>query len=464
MSKPEWEFAGIYADDGISGTNTRKREDFNRMIDDCMAGRIEMVITKSISRFARNTLDCLKYIRMLRDEGIPVYFEKENINTLDSKGEVLLTIMASLAQQESQSMSQNIRMGYQFRFQSGKVFVNHSRFLGYTKGENGQLVIVPEEASVVRRIFREYLEGASLKDISVGLESDGILTGAKGKTWSYSTVAGILKNEKYMGDALLQKTYTVDYLSKKKVKNDGIAPQYYVENDHEAIIPREVFMKAQREMKRRSELKKSGRGYSGKYALTGITECGCCGAGFRRITWTNREGVKETVWRCVSRVEKRKSDKDCNARTVSEDVIHQAVLEAINKGMRPSNSFMDSFRECLTDALNNGCKDELEAIGIELDDKQRRLINMVESDCGYDELVNRVFALRERRNELLMIQADRQADLDRIESLMDYIKKLPEQILEYDDKIVRKMVDKVIIRDASIKIILKNGNTEIIEM
>ena len=198
---PEWQLAGIYADDGISGTNTKKREEFNRMIEDCMASKIDMVITKSISRFARNTLDCLKYIRQLKEKNISVYFEKENINTMDAKGEVLLTIMASLAQQESQSLSQNVKLGLQFRYQAGKVQVNHNRFLGYTKDDEGNLVIVPEEAEIVLRIYREYLEGASLFQIGQGLEADGIKTAAGSDYWLQSTLKKILTNEKYIGDA-----------------------------------------------------------------------------------------------------------------------------------------------------------------------------------------------------------------------------------------------------------------------
>ena len=208
QKNPEWELAGIFADDGISGTNTKKRDEFNRMIDECMAGNIDMVITKSISRFARNTLDCLQYIRQLKDKNIPVYFEKEAINTLDAKGEVLITIMASLAQQESQSMSQNIKLGLQYRYQQGKVQVNHNRFLGYTKDENGHLIIDPEQAEIVKRIYREYLEGSSMDKIANGLMTDGILTGAGKTKWHTSTINKILRNEKYMGDALLQKTYT----------------------------------------------------------------------------------------------------------------------------------------------------------------------------------------------------------------------------------------------------------------
>ncbi|HKM21641.1 MAG TPA: recombinase family protein, partial [Lachnospiraceae bacterium] len=200
---PDWVLAGIFADDGISGTNTKKREEFNRMIDECMAGNIDMIITKSISRFARNTLDCLKYIRQLKEKNIPVYFEKENINTMDSKGEVLLTIMASLAQQESQSLSQNVKLGLQYRYQQGEIQVNCARFLGYTKDEDKRLVVVPEEAEIIKRIYREYLEGASMLKIARGLEADGILNGAGRERWHTSNINQILRNEKYIGDALL---------------------------------------------------------------------------------------------------------------------------------------------------------------------------------------------------------------------------------------------------------------------
>ena len=251
---PEWELAGIYADDGISGTNTKKREEFNRLIDDCMAGRVDMVISKSISRFARNTLDCLKYIRQLKEKNIAVFFEKEAINTLDAKGEVLLTIMASLAQQESQSLSQNVRLGLQYRYQQGKVQVCTNRFLGYDKDEEGNLVINPEEAEVVKRIYREYLEGKSYYAIGQGLTADGIRTAAGNDYWLASTLKKILTNEKYIGDALLQKTVTTDFLNKKRVVNKGIVPQYYVENSHEAIIPRDLFMQVKEEMVRRARL------------------------------------------------------------------------------------------------------------------------------------------------------------------------------------------------------------------
>lgn len=286
----DWEFAGIFADDGIRGTNTKKRDEFNRMISECFAGKIDMIITKSISRFARNTLDCLKYIRQLKEKNIPVFFEKENINTMDTKGEVLLTIMASLAQQESQSLSQNVKLGLQYRYQNGQVQVNHNRFLGYTKDENGHLVIEPNEAEIVKRIFREYLQGASLRQIGMGLEADGILTAAGNDKWHPESLKKILQNEKYIGDALLQKTYTVDFLTKKRVKNNGIVPQYYVTDNHEAIIPRELFMRVQEEMQRRANLhsgkNRKKRVYSSKYALSSIVYCSKCGDIYRGSSGT----------------------------------------------------------------------------------------------------------------------------------------------------------------------------------
>lgn len=251
-----------------------------------------MIITKPISRFARNTLDCLKYIRQLEDKNIPVFFEKENINSMDSKGEVMLTIMASLAQQESQSLSQNVKLGLQYRYQQGEIQINCARFLGYSKNDNKHLVIVPEEAEIVKRIYREYLEGASMLKIARGLEADSILNGAGNERWHTSNINQILRNEKYIGDALLQKTYTVDFLIKKRVKNNGLVPQYYVENSHEAIIPREIFMQVQEELIRRRcvHTSKNGkkRSYSSNHCFAQMIICGNCGEVFRRVHWNNR--------------------------------------------------------------------------------------------------------------------------------------------------------------------------------
>ena len=241
--------------------------------------KIDLVITKSISRFERNTVDGLNYIRKLKEKNIPVFFEKESINTMDSKGEVLLTIMASLAQQESQSLSQNVRLGLQYRYQQGQMSINHNRFLGYTKYEEGKLVIDPEEAKIVKRIYRMYLEGGSYKKIAETLTNEEIKNGVGSTKWHQSNIRQILNNEKYIGDALLQKTYTDDFLSKKRVVNDGIMSKYYVENSHEPIISKDVFMRVKEENDRRKNLKTSSgkrRMHSSKYALTSIVQCSHC--------------------------------------------------------------------------------------------------------------------------------------------------------------------------------------------
>lgn len=323
-SHPDWLLAGIYADEGISGTETRKRTEFNRMIEDCLSGNIDLVITKSISRFARNTLDCLKYIRLLKEKDIPVYFEKEGINTLDAKGEVLITIMASLAQQESQSISQNVRMGIQYQYQLGKVRLNYSRFLGYTRNAAGKLVIVPEEAQVVNRIFKEFLDGSSPRQIARDLMRDQIKTCTGGTKWYESTIRSMLKNEKYRGDALLQKVFIADYLTKRRVKNTGYLPQYYVEDDHPAIISKEMFSQVQEELEKRSRTLPVKPGTS-TYAFSGKVYCSCCDNTYRRVKANGKN--KFTTWRCKTRM---KNGSACHGRILKEIIIQTAVMEALD--------------------------------------------------------------------------------------------------------------------------------------
>jgi len=235
----DYDFAGIYADEGLSGTSTKKRDQFNRMIADCKAGKIDMIITKSISRFARNTLDCLNFVRLLKDLGIGVIFEKENMFTLDSKGEVLLSILSSLAQDESRSISESSTWGIRRRFEQGKLHLNHTKFLGYDKDPNGNLMINQKQAKIVRRIYREFLDGKGAARIAKDLEADGVPNWSGKAKWHESTIRSMLTNVKYKGDALLQKSYTVDFLTKKRAKNTGQVPQYYVSEGHPAIIDKD---------------------------------------------------------------------------------------------------------------------------------------------------------------------------------------------------------------------------------
>lgn len=457
QQNPEWKLAGIYADEAISGTNTKKRTDFNRLIDDCLAGKVDYVITKSISRFARNTLDTLNYTRKLKEKNIPVFFEKENIISTDSKGELMLTIMASIAQEESRSTSQNVKMGIAFRFQKGEMQINHKRFMGYTKDENKQLVIVPEEAEIVKRIYREYLEGASLIQIGRGLESDGILTGAGKQRWRPETIKKILQNEKYIGDALLQKTYTVDFLSKKRVVNNGIVPQYYVENSHEAIIPRDLYMQVQEEIMRRANLRTgtgSKRVYSSKYALSSIVFCGECGEIYRRVHWNNR-GKKSVVWRCVSRLEEKGSD--CKASTILESDLQGAVLRAINKAISGRDGFIEILMKNIAAAIDHESTDESGDIDSQLEELQKELVKRANFKEDYDAVVNRIYQLREQKQEALERNAHQQAKRQRISEMADFLKDQGTEIMEYDDKLVRQLVEQVTVQKQRFAVRFKSG-------
>ena len=301
-NKPDYTLAGIYADEGISGVSTNKREQFKKMIKDCEDGKIDMVITKSISRFARNTQDCLQYSRKLKNLGIGIFFEKENINTLDAAGELLFTIMSSLAQEESRSISENCRWGIRTKFKQGVMHLNANHFLGYDKDEKGNLVINEAQAAIVRRVFDEFMNGLNPEVNAAELNGEGV-PGCMGEPkWAVSTIMHILENEKYKGDALLQKYYTSDFLSKKSVRNMGQVEQVYVKDSHLPIVDRELWEAVQLEIERRRlfrekhNLQNMGR-YTDVQPFTCKVVCGKCGAVYWRRTWT-RGSRKIRVWQC----------------------------------------------------------------------------------------------------------------------------------------------------------------------
>lgn len=284
--KENWDFIEIYYDYGISGLSCKKRDGFNRMVDDALAGKIDLIITKSLSRFARNTVDTLLVLRKLTAAGVAVYFEKENINTLDSDGEFMITLLSSLAQEESRSMSRNITLGHRKRFSDGKYSVAYSHFLGYDRGKDGTPVVNPEEAKIVRLIYRLYFFGANFGGIFDYLNKCNILTPCGNDSWDISTVKRILTNEKYKGDALLQKTYKAHFLDKRAKKNNGEVPQYYVSNGHEAIIPPEIFDLLQEEIEMRKKLLP---GCKSKITLNNKVICNLCGSSYMR---------SKNFWRC----------------------------------------------------------------------------------------------------------------------------------------------------------------------
>ena len=392
MQNPNWIFAGVFADDGRSATNTFRRDDFNQLMNQCMKGKVDMVITKSISRFARNTVDCISWVRKLKEKNVAVYFEKENLNTLDDSTEMILTILSSQAQEESRAISTNVKWGYARKFEKGES--TRQRSYGFRKAPTGEMCIVEEEAAVIRNMARWFLDGDSLERIKHRLEDAGIETTTGKKTWSTGTIYNILTNEKIMGDVLLQKTFTADYLTKRRVKNSGQQKQYYVKNHHEAIIPKAVYYKIQEEIARRSSLKKAGtrKGktaqgvYSSKYALTGIMVCNECGAHYRRTTWA-KNGKKVIVWRCINRLEH--GTKRCHeSPTLKEEVIQEAIMGKLHSLSidQEEENFLNGVKEDILRAakvVGGACtEEEIDKTIEELRDQLMDYVGMAAREHG----------------------------------------------------------------------------------
>ena len=347
QSNPEWMFAGVYSDAGITGTSMKKRDGFNQMVTDALAGKIDLILTKSVSRFARNTVDSLTTVRKLKEKGVEVYFEKENIYTLDSKGELLITIMSSLAQEEARNISDNTAWGQRKRFADGKMSLGYSHFLGYKKGAaDGEMEIVEEEAVIVRRIYAEFLAGKSTYDIAARLTKDGIPTPAKKTVWHASTVDSILHNEKYKGDAILQKRFTVDFLSKKTKKNEGEYPQYYIENNHPAIIRPEVFEMVQEEFRRRQA---AGGHAQCKTPFSGRIVCADCGGFYGRKVWHAGSKYAKVHWHCNNKFQKRRY---CSTPTLKEKSIEECFVAAFNGLLARKAEIAEDYALCL-DAITD---------------------------------------------------------------------------------------------------------------
>lgn len=348
QNNPEYVYAGIYADEGITATNTKKRDDFKRMIKDCRKGKIDIIITKSISRFARNTLDCLNYVRELKELGIGIIFEKENINTLDAKGEVLLTILSSLAQDESRSISENSTWGIRRRFENGQFKMSTKRFLGYDTDEEGKLVINKEQAKSIVRLYEEYLSGKTVEHIARQFTREGIKTWNGTTKWHPTTLQSMLENEKYKGDAILQKSYTVDFLTKKRAANKGEIHKYCVEENHEAIIDAETWKCVQLEMERRRKYMEE----HGTNSYSHNTEnnpfaskiiCGRCNHVFVRKGWRGRDGIRK-VWQCSDRY-RVKGVVGCSNRHVDEETLKKAYIMAWNHIVDNREQFMEKWHE-----------------------------------------------------------------------------------------------------------------------
>ena len=477
MTNREWTMAGIFADEGITGTSARKRPEFLRMIRQCKQGKIDIVLTKSISRFARNTVDCLNYVRALKELGIAVIFEKENMNTLEIDSEILITMLGAFAQSESESISANVRWGKRQAMKEGKAIINYKHLYGYRKGADGRPEIIPEQAGVVRKIYDLFLSGTPIRGILEHLNANNIPNVSGESQWAKNAVNSILTNEKYCGDVLLQKTYIDDCINKKVKKNTGQLPMYLVQNHHEGIISRETFDAAQTELARRNAGKSpskknapTGRSrYSSKYALSDRLYCGECGTRYQRCTWRNRDGSKRIVWRCVSRVDY--GNKYChNSPTLDEEPLHKAILAAINSVVKDRDNIVYNLKSAMEKELAPVAGQQLSLSEI---DNQLEQLNtefskvLAEASESGDQA-----AYSDRFRDIMQHQTELKAQRDKIQGMLAesgkaaaHIDKCrqaaevtPAVIADWDEALIRQVVESVTVEsDGEIVVALKSG-------
>lgn len=474
QQKKEWTLAGIFADKGISGTSTKKRTEFNRMIRMCEQGKIDLILCKSESRFARNTEDSIHYIRKLKALGIGVIFEKENLNTLAENSELMLTLYGTFAQAESESISKNVTLGIQMGYKQGKVRYRYKHWLGYRKGADGQPEIIPEDAETVKLIFRLFLDGHSTRIIAAQMVQLGRHNAVGTLEWNSNTIRRILSNEKYAGDALLQKTYTIDCLSHKSVKNNGERPMYLVSDCHPAIIDREIFHLAQQEMARRNSKRKvsdktiteQGK-YSSKYALTELMICGECGTPYRRVTW-NVHGRKQIVWRCISRLDH--GNRYCkNSPSIYEEPLHRAIVKAINDFydcQEDVSRILKQSTEIVLHGLEHNEITVIEKRLTEIDKARNDMIGLIAcGTIGEDALDTEFEKLfkeeQELSAELTTLQAQNQISTDvknTVENIKEEIEATEFKLKCFDDVLVRKLLECVRVIDKThVQVIFKGG-------
>ena len=476
-----WQFVSVYTDRGITGTSTAKREGFNRMMQDALAGKIDLIITKSVSRFARNTVDTLTAIRRLKEHGVEVYFEEQNIYTLDGKGELLLTIMSSIAQEESRNISENVTWGIRKRFADGKVSMPYKRFMGYRRGEDGIPKIVEAEAQIVRGIFRRFLEGATGTMIAKELnEADVPCPACKSRLgedeieaekadrkkarWSASTVESILTNEKYKGDAILQKTYCTDYIQKTFVENDGSEiPKYYAQNSHPAIISAEVFDLVQMELEWRKSLNGS---YSGKSCFASRVVCGDCGAFYGSKVWHSTDKYRRVIWRCNN---KYGGDVKCSTPHVTQEELEKAFVSVMQKVITEKDAIFAVCREVLDKVLDTS---GLDRIATRLQDQAlgmaERVRKLVEENARvrrdqeeYQREYEALLAEHEKLSQQIQdVEAQRKDKADRGRKIEVFLQMLEDQeeCLNFAPYTFVALVDKVVVRqDGKLDFCFRNG-------
>ena len=461
-NNPAWEFVGIYADEGITGTNTKKRDGFNRMIADAKAGKIDLILTKSISRFARNTVDALQTIRELSALKVEVYFEKEGIRTLDKQCEVMLTIMSSLAQEESRSISENVRWGKQKSMQDGNVSFGYRHFLGYRKGKDGRPEVVPEEAKIVRDIYRMFLDGMTIRNIAKELTERGIKTPGGKDVWSVSTIRSILSNEKYKGDALLQKTYTLDYLSKTVKKNNGEVKQYYVTNSHEAIIDEDVFNLVQVELQRRSKIR---RGLRNSSPFCTKLVCGDCGSFYGHKIYHAKEKHSKDVWYCNRRYQ---GSNNCSTPILSEDDLVRYYLQALSEILADKDKYISACRTQIdeADALGKTRSKREKAEAVLAKDMAK--IQALVRENAYISQDQQVYRQRfeemskqieQQKSDIANLQEQELSLIGIREKLLRFIETLESFDLEpiFDSVTWNSLVERVLVNPSNLIFEFKNG-------
>ncbi len=466
-SNPDWEFVEVYADEGISGTNTKKRDDFNRMVADALGGKIDLILTKSISRFARNTVDSLTTVRKLKEKGVEVYFEKENIYTLDSKGELLITIMSSLAQEESRSISENVTWGKRRSMEDGKVSLPYKRFLGYEKGEDGSPRIVEDEAEIIRQIYALFLNGQTIRSITEYLTKLGIPTPSGKTKWSVSTIMSILRNEKYKGDALLQKSYTVDFLSKTTKKNNGELPQFYIENSHPAIILPETFDLVQSELQKRQACRQRIRSNS---PFAAKIVCGQCGGYYGSKVWHSNRNHRKQMWFC----NRKYTDKRyCNTPRVSEIELQMAFIRAFNKLLGDKDRYIAQFEELLplladassleaklTEAQN--ASDAVNAqIRRNMEDNARQVQDQNEYGRRFNEMSEAYKAAEKRAADIKAEILEQAARKEKIRRFLEELRGAGDIVTEFDQSLWNATVESVTVQTGQTMLFTFRDGTEI---
>lgn len=454
-SRPDWEFVGMYSDEGVTGTSTKKRDGFNRMVEDALNGKIDLIVTKSVSRFARNTVDSLSTVRKLKAAGVEVYFEKENIYTLDQKGELMITIMSSLAQEESRSISENTTWGQRKRMADGHGCLGFSQFMGYDRGPEGEFVINEEQAKIVRRIFDEYISGKNTSQIAKALTADGIKTVTGKDKWDSSTITSMLKNEKYKGDCLMQKYYIDNFLTKRLVKNKGELQQYYVKNHHAPIVSEEVFDAVQKKMKSKAKKKKQ----SGARDFSSLIVCGDCGAYYGSKVWHSNDKYKKIIYRCNAKYEGTK----CKTPAVDEERLMELFVEAINAVIEDKDDIIENLKLMLEMKLDDeGFANALRKAALELQSAEDRYREIIEKQKSapvefeeYEKLIKeagKIYDESKERYELLIEKnRTRTRDVYEIEKFIDGMMEMDGVIDEYDGDLMMRTVSQIkVFEDKSI--------------